>query len=458
MSFSPVLLIIFILVGMALTLFFLLYFKKIQKPSVVSATKNQAPTLPPIKPESSPWIVNSKTSPLDPVLPPPGNAGCPVCQLYTFGSSKFQISQPNLRELPDCVDAGTCKAEPCPPATGSTYPTCNWPDQAFAFMGYHVCGTSQVPNAAGTCITQTGQAVPPGYKETYYDSCLSNNPTCNKNSPNMTMDLVMINWDYGGMTPSQENPLSKFFCMELENITTNTINWEICNIGANFIPTQVWIITRYSYDTINLVADPTGPLMSIMNRDTGKYLIPKGFTPNSVPAWVASNIPAGNKTLELDLYQTPTGEINPGVWWALYTSGMYPPYIDFPCPGESSYQCKAATQLVFIPDYTLIPSSFLPAQLISYLTSAYSINVTQERDDISENFTYNGNGTWTMTLKNMGSATAGTSVLLRQFYVERNLTNPDWTQPPVTVNTFLMDYSQYPNYVKASQYNFADPT
>lgn len=462
MSFSPVILIIFILVAVVLTLFLLLYFKKVQTPSAIGVTKNQPASLPPIKPESSPWLIKSKTFPLDPILPPPNGQYCPICQLYTFGGSVAQMGKPILRDLPGCISDHTCIAAECP-ENKSSYPVCVWPDQVFAFYGSHLCGPAQIPNAAGTCMTQNGQAVPPGYVESYYDSC-GTTQSCNKTSPNMTMDLLVINWDYGEITPTNINPLSKFFCLENKPVPDpvpvdfSAFTWEICDIGKNLEPSQVWVITRYTYDTITLSPDPAGFLMSIMNRNTGEYLMPKTFTPADVPGWVLTNIPAGDKTLELDFYQAPTGQTYPGVWWALYTHGMYPPYIDFPCPGQSSYQCIPAVQLVFIPDYTLVPSYLLPSQLINYLMASYSLNVIVNRDDLNGNFVDNGNGTWTMNLNTVGPQTLGTNGVLRKFFIPRNLTNPNWTQPPVTVNTFFMEYSQYPNYVKAANYHFPDPT
>lgn len=402
--------------------------------------------LPALKPFPNPWVVTNKAGwPLDP-LPVPQY--CPTCQLYTFTGSNFQPVNPRIQALPNCLGV-TCFAQECLPDT-KLYPTCYWPDQLFAFDGSHKCGVAQGPTAGTGCVTQQGQTVPIDTVETYYSNCGSRAPPPCKVG---TLDLVILNWtntQVYPITPQNPNPFKEFYCMQyMPNAVflDETVYTEPCDISVS---EQLWVITRYSYNGIVLYQDDNGSLMSIYNRANSSFLIPEGYNPSN-PNW---HPPPGTQTIHLQFIKAdiPTANVSTligGVWWMYYNLNL-----NFNVTIESQVvNQQASPQIVFIPDYTQVPSPIFPSSLIQYLEGSFSIIPEYQWQDYSQNFEEAATpGEYNYVLNTLGTPVSNTILQLRPFMSNRNLTTQSqgvWHTAPLQFTTKLLDYTDFSSTVSS---------
>lgn len=401
---------------------------------------NNAP-LPALKPFPNPWVVTNKAGwPLD---PDPVPVYCPTCQVYTFAGSNFQPAQPRIQALPACIGTG-CFAQECLP-DAKLYPTCYWPDQLFAFDGSHKCGVAQGPTAGTGCITQNGENVPIGTVENYYANCGSRAPPPCKAG---TLDLAILNWTSSQVypiTPTSPNAFKNFYCMEYTPNAVydqETVYTQTCNIADS---DQLWVITRYSYNGIVLYQDDNGIFMSIYNRANSSFLIPEGYDPSHPSSW---SPPPGTQTIRLKFIKAdvPTASPNAtltGVWWMYYTL-----HLNFAVTIDSQIvNQQASPQIVFIPNYSLVPSPIFPGTLASYLSGSFSIIPEYQWQDYSQNFeTTSTTGEYQYVLNTLGTPVNNTLLQLRPFLSNRNLV-PDsqgiWHQIPLQFYTNLLQYTDF---------------
>lgn len=320
-----------------------------------SESSTQQTSLQQIK---SPWYVNTTEWPLDPFPVP---QGCPTCQIYTFQpSTPFQPAIPRLQDLKSCLDAGTCVAEPC----GLTYPTCYLPDQLGAFLGSHNCISGPSGFAGTGCLSQTGQTVPIGSSETYYDSCGNKKyPPCIDNNSNLTYGMFVLNWGLGGynVTPNQ-NPMSNFICLQADNLNTTftpSVSVQTCNIGVNDSEkSQLWIFKSYTFTnvvnstTTGIIPDKNGSFYSIQNHRTGAYLIPTTYNPIT-KIFTHPEVATGNAEVNLQLWYAPSAQDEPICWY--WVQGVQADNTIF---NTENYfpTSKIDSAFLFVPDYSKFPS------------------------------------------------------------------------------------------------------
>lgn len=396
--------------------------------------------LPALKPFPNPWVVTNKAGwPLDP-LPVPQY--CPTCQLYTFTGSNFQPVTPRIQALPDCLGVN-CLAQECT-QDAKLYPTCYWPDQIFAFDGSHTCGVAKGPTAGTGCITQQGTMVPINTVETYYSNCGSRAPPPCKVG---TLDLTILNWSNTQVYPittQNPNPFKEFYCMQYvpaDIYLEEKVYTQPCDISN---PDQLWVITRYSYNGVVLYQDDNGSLMSIYNRINSSFLVPEGYVPSNPDIW---NPPPGTQTIPLQftVANNPTSNVSTlirGVWWMYYDLNLnFDVTID-----DQIVNQKASPQIVFIPDYTKVPSQIFPGSLSQYLKAAFSIIPEYQWQDYPQNFVEVTPGQYNYVLNTLGTPVTNTPLQLRPFLSNRNLTLDSqgiWHAAPLQFSTKLLDYTDF---------------
>lgn len=398
--------------------------------------KTTSQEFPVVKSIPNPWTVTNTTgSPLDPIVQNdcPQCSVCPNCQIYTFrsGAPIAVPVVPKIQNLPDCLSNGTCEKVGC--ASNGAYPTCVWPDQTSVFYGTHVCGASFGPIAGTGCITQNGGTVDKGTVETLYTTCPKSSvyPACASG----VLDLIVLNWNVNGINPTPtapENAFSQFFCMTATGaLGSPIIEVEGCDISQS---SQLWVIQEYSYNGVQLYQEKGGQFISIYHRGYSAFLKPVGYNPNN-PRPVSAVT-----DLEFYSYGNNTPD-NPGVWWLNYTSKFV-----FPSSGES-----APPQIVFIPDYTRMPNPIFQDAYITYILGQYSIIPFKTWQDFPENFVNESEGVYTYQRNTIGPPIAGTTLQLKPFLLQRNISNPGlFYSLPLQFNTSLVDYTNYNDIVSQS--------
>lgn len=438
MSFSPLWL--FLILGIIIVIILIaLNISPVTK-RINSSVKVTTQQLPVLKPVPNPWSVsNTQGLPLDPVVQKCDkckNDVCPNCQIYTFKNNVSQPVVPKIQNLPNCLNSGTCYQSDC--NLNGVYPTCVWPDQTSVFYGSHVCKSEQGPFAGTGCASQNGTIVPLNTTETIYDTCGKlNYPVCGPITSG-TLNLMILNWYPNGIEPLNVNAFDQFYCIQGPNSSSTKFTTSTCDIS---VFSQLWVIQRYSYDGVGLYQDSSGLFMSIMNRETGSYLIPQGFNPNVPGNWNPSEDFIGLTYYNYGI-NVPN---NPGVFWMYYNLP-----IEF--PKNPSGTEKGAPQFVFVPNYAFVPSTVFLSAFIDYImnTNPYVYSITPQTIWYAypENFVSTGENSFTYVRNTVGVPVNGTEIGLRKFTYNLNLTNPGlFYSLPLQFLSNLVEYTTYNDYV-----------
>lgn len=321
------------------------------------------------------WQTSSKQYPLDPVQNIPGCVVYPsdaplppeneICYLYKFKTNNYYPPKYKFDAsyLDGCQTNGLC-------SKGELQRNCIFPDEAYLMRGARTCNNPAAAesNAGKGCISNTGSFAPNGTTECAYSQCYSPGtneplPPCSGQLSFLTMNLLP---NYVNTT--LQNPASNFLCIQLNyssggsgvvlsecNIQKNTFD-PLGDCSNNQCQTQIFQIIRYSFNTFgDLVLSNNGPFISIRDRNSGLYLSPVGFNPQSPSTLSLKQIPAGgykypNYDSALDstfvygvTFSPDFSTLTPGVWWYLS-----PQNTTLECLDVSNVSCTGVPQLLFV--------------------------------------------------------------------------------------------------------------
>lgn len=337
-----------------------------------------------------------------------------TCQIYTFVSNGNNIPQPSISSL-------SVSNNQIQPING----TCIDDDQVFAQKMFHVCKYGEFQDIPSTQFNgcpkvNGGYTKLNGYYEEFFNICgnpVSTRKTGTGQFSDITADtsvrcpgsigLIMFNFqssvkrgiclrepvyqtDGSNILMEPDAPLT----VARLNGGTATGNYPDpalgCNIGEtqNGFPSQLFRVTRHSYDGKSFKIDNSGNWVNIIHRPTGKYVAPYTLTSDKSKALLTSFIP----TLPPILISGSSFD-GKGCWWYMtpdlimpnsYIRGVRP----FPDPllpstvvgnilWDGKYwldeKRKAKPQLVWVPDPSILYNLSGNDNLWNFLTSKEEI-------------------------------------------------------------------------------------